>query len=218
MQQFALVNQMLEEVKGEDALLELLIKRCALKSVEPEYLDGIIFEFLFRSTQKSIKQNLDIYFPNGLVNLQSDLSNKYQPLQDLLIKHKYKEADMLTQSQLCKLVGLETKRGRNWLYFTDIAFLPSADLQIIDMLWRVYSRNKFGFSKQREMWILTNHNWEKFWHKIGWKNDGIICRYPDDFLWNIDAPSGHLPLFNQLRGVQVLTALFNHIAWDKEKM
>lgn len=214
-QQLLLVDQIRKEVGGENILLDLLINRCVLKSVEPSYLDSIIFEFLFCSNNKSIQQKLKNYFPNGLINLTFDLIQKYQPLQNLLMTHQYKEADVLTQSQLCSLAGLETKKGRTWLYFTDVSLLPSDDLIVIDKLWCIYSRYKFGFSKQREIWISNNCNWEKFWSKIGWKNKGIVCRYPDGFLWNINAPSGHLPLFNQLRGVQVLTALFNHPVWNK---
>ena len=92
--------------------------------------------------------------------------------------------------------------------------MPSEDLIVIDSLWQAYSRHKFGFSKQRQIWLSTNCDWEKFWDQIGWKNNGIARRYPNEFLWDVNAPSGHLPLFNQLRGVQVLSALFNHIVWN----
>nr|YP_010952330.1 conserved hypothetical plastid protein [Gloiopeltis furcata]WMP13999.1 conserved hypothetical plastid protein [Gloiopeltis furcata] len=138
----------------------------------------------------------------------------YKPLQKLLISKHYRQADRLTQIYLCQLAGLDEDSKRNWLYFTDIQSLPSEDLATIDMLWRLYSRNKFGFSRQRKIWLSNNCNWEKLWSRIGWKNEGVACRYPDEFMWSIDAPQGHLPLFNQLRGVQVLSALFDHTVWN----
>ena len=78
----------------------------------------------------------------------------------------------------------------------------------------MYSRGKFGFSIQRKIWLTHQCKWNLFWQTIGWTKQDIPCRYPTEFIWTIDAPKGHLPLFNQLRGVQVLSALFNHIVWQ----
>lgn len=211
-----LVQDLISEgYNGEKALLELLIDRRIVNNLNISYLDSIIFELIFNSTSSDIQQELKNYFPAGLVDLPSNLMLDYQPLQNLLMIHNYQEADQLTQQKLCQLAGLDITNQRNWLYFTDITLLPSNELYNIDLLWRVYSRYKFGFSKQRQIWLSNNCNWEKFWHQIGWKLDGVPRKYPNDFLWNINAPNGHLPLFNQLRGVQVLLALFNHIAWNK---
>lgn len=215
-QKFMLVRELsLLGIDGQQALLDLLIDRRLQNKLQLEYIDSIIFEFLFSSDYLSITEALNHYFPHGLVDLAASQKVAYQPLQNLLIMHRYQEADKLTQLQLCQLAGLDTLKTRDWLYFTDIPFLPSEDLITIDTLWQMYSREKFGFSRQRHIWLLNNRNWEKFWHQIDWKNNGVPKRYPDEFLWNINAPVGHLPLFNQLRGVQVLSALFNHMAWNK---
>nr|QCI07357.1 hypothetical protein [Leiomenia cribrosa] len=214
-QQLILVRQIvLEELDGQQALLDLLINRRIINKLDLSYLDSIIFEALYNSNIEKVKQGLSNYLPDGLINVKSFLSMDYQPLQNLLINHKYQEADKLTHLYLCKLVGLDKKNQRNWLYFTDISLLTSEDLYIIDKLWSTYSRNKFGFSKQREIWLANNCNWEKLWIDIGWRSKGMLLRYPNEFTWNINAPHGHLPLFNQLRGVQVLSALFNHIIWS----
>lgn len=211
-QQLQLAQQIsLDNLYGEEALLELLIKRRIIQNIDFSSLDSILFEILYTSTSDKIQQTLKNYFSHGIIELKSSLKIDYQPLQNLLMLQNYKEADRLTQIQLCKLAGLDRHSKRDWLYFTDIPLLPSDDLFAIDLLWRMYSRDKFGFSRQRQIWLINNSNWEKFCFQIGWTNQGIARRYPDEFIWDINAPQGHLPLFNQLRGVQVLSALFHHI-------
>lgn len=210
-QQSQIVQKMISQ-GSENLLLDLLVNRRILKKEQPAYLDGIIFEALGKSTNQYTINKLNGYFCDGLIDLNSFLKLDYQPLQELLMNQNFKEADKLTQIQLCQLAGLDVNQ-RKWLYFTDISNVPADDLFTVDMLWRLYSRGKFGFSVQRKIWLSNNCNWEKLWNGIGWKKEGMHCRYPDDFMWTIEAPKGHLPLFNQLRGVQVLSAVFNHIAW-----
>nr|QVY57938.1 hypothetical protein [Betaphycus gelatinus] len=205
----------MHDLDGQKALLELLINRRTVQKVNISSLDGIVFEILIKSHYKAIRDEIKYYFPDGLFQLSTSFEVDYQSLQNLLIQQKYQDADRLTQIKLCELVGLDNKNERDWLYFTDISLISPNDLLIIDLLWRVYSRDKFGFSVQRQIWLSNNRNWEKLWRKIGWKNEGIARRYPYEFIWNLNAPKGHLPLCNQLRGVQVLCALFNHALWTK---
>jgi len=214
--QLELIQQIAETgEEGQEILLNILIERKNIKINELKLLDGILFEILNKTQLEIIRKKMEQHFQHGLINLKHPLNLEYQPLQTLLISQKFQEADKLTQSQLCKLAGL-TENHRQWLYFTDIANLPVQDLEIIDILWRIYSRGKFGFSIQRKIWLSYNGNWEKLWNKIGWKKQGVLCRYPNEFIWHINAPVGHLPLFNQLRGTQVLVALFKHIAWNQK--
>lgn len=213
--QLQLIDEIANEgLIGEEALSDLLIRRLIIDTSIPDYLDGLIFQVLNKTSFHTIKQNLNNYFPNGIIKFQTNLTIDYQPLQGLLINEDFQEADKLTQLFLCKLAGIYQKSKRNWLYFTDIPLLPIQDLYTIDLLWRIYSGGKFGFSVQREIWLANDGNWERLWHKIGWKKEGVSSRYPNEFIWNTGAPYGHLPLFNQLRGVQVLNALFNHIIWS----
>jgi GUN4-like. len=90
-----------------------------------------------------------------------------------------------------------------------------ADLQTINTLWKVHSEGKFGFSVQREIWLGSGKNWDKLWPLIGWKKGNNWTRYPQEFIWDLSAPRGHLPLSNQLRGVQPFAALMAHPAWVK---
>nr|WCH56244.1 hypothetical protein [Hypnea sp.] len=215
-QQSSLIRQIFDNnILGQEALLELLIDRRIIKEVDISCLDGILFQVLISSEFGIIQQGLENYFTHGLIKFNSSLHLDYQNLQTLLQKQQYQEADRLTQVKLCKLVGLNNKAKRDWLYFTDISLIPSDDLLIIDLLWRIYSLEKFGFSKQRQIWLANDCNWSKLWYKIGWSSKSQPLRYPNDFIWSLNAPQGHLPLFNQLRGVQVLLALFNHVAWNK---
>ena len=200
--------------EGEQYLLNILIKRRLINKDNLLLLDGLVFEYLSISKITKIKDQVNYNFPTGIVPLKSSLKNNYQKLQELLTKKKFKEADQLTHKHLCNLAGLDKKNNRNWLYFTDISYIPSEDLFTIDLLWQIYSQGKFGFSIQRKIWILNNYNWNILWQKIGWVRQGIMCRYPQEFIWNINAPVGHLPLFNQLRGNQVLLSLFEHIVWN----
>lgn len=200
------------EVEGlENLLLILLTRRTAGQKVN--YVDGLIFELLMKSNDLSIVNQLNDEYPLGIVPLKSDINMDYSSLQKLLVDKKFQDADKLTQIKLCELSQVVNEHSRPWLYFTDISSLPCTDLKTIDQLWQVHSKGLFGVSVQRKIWLANDNNWEKFWNKIGWKINNVACRYPQEFIWNISAPAGHLPLFNQLRGVQVLAALFRHPVW-----
>lgn len=213
-QQQKITNQMSQNTEGLQALLKFLIKRAKNKSNQSLYLDGIILKSIYNCNIVEIQGQLNYYFQDGLVALQSDNGIDYKPLYLSLISNNLKEADRLTQRYFKELVQQNTSNKREWLYFTDIRNLPIKDLQTIDRLWTTYSIGKFGLSIQRSIWLYHNKNWEKFWSTIGWKTNDKILRYPHDFTWDDTAPTGHLPLFNQLRGVQVLTKLFMHPAWE----
>nr|YP_010337911.1 hypothetical protein MW591_pgp119 [Timspurckia oligopyrenoides]UNJ17496.1 hypothetical protein [Timspurckia oligopyrenoides] len=203
--------KMIKEVDANstEIFVDFLIFRRENELTFPSYLDGFIYETLL---------NLDMpddsllykEFPTGILPLRTQKNIDYSDLQTLLIKKQFLEADKMTQVKLKELAGLD---DREWLYFTDIQKIPSADLATIDKLWRIHSLDRFGFSIQRNIWLKANRDWDKLWGAIGWQINNNLCRYPNEFVWNINGPRGHLPLFNQLRGVQTLSALFNHQIW-----
>ena len=80
-------------------------------------------------------------------------------------------------------------------------------------LFGIFCYKNLQISIQRKIWITSKYKWNDFFTNIGWIINDIPCRYPIDFTWTLQAPKGHLPLFNQLRGMQVLLALFRHTAW-----
>ncbi len=135
----------------------------------------------------------------------------YGPLQKALVCEKFEEADRYTSAILRKLAG-EGAEARGYVYFTEVKSIPVIDLKTIDRLWLVFSQGKFGFSKQASLLKTLNGNYDRLWPRIGWKKDGVWTRYPGSFTWSIEAPEGHMPLINQLRGVRLMHALLNHPA------
>jgi hypothetical protein len=174
---------------------------------------GRTYEVLLRSEVATAQTFIQTHFPIGVVPLTSAQGIDYSPLQQLLAQHEFEAADRLTLVKLCELAG-PTAVKRKWIYFSEVDGLPTPDLQTLDQLWLAHSEGKFGFSVQRQLWLSLNKNWDTFWEKIAWRSGKTWTRYPKEFIWDLTAPKGHLPLSNQLRGQQVINSLFNHPAWQ----
>jgi GUN4-like len=158
---------------------------------------------------------LKTLFPQGIVPLQSTQGVDYQPLQQLLAAQDWLEADKLHNLKFCEAAGTSALE-RKWIYFTEVNLVSIADLRTLNALWMAHSQGKFGYSVQREVWLSLGQNWGKFWPKILWKDGNSWTRYPGGFDWSLTAPPGHLPLSNQLRGIQVMKAIMNHPAWTPD--
>ena len=195
---------------GLQALMAFLLE-CRHPNL-PTSSEGKAYQALQKNQTPEVQTFLQTHFPEGLLSTPSAKGLNYTQLQKLLATQDFEAADRLTLQTLCELAGPDAVK-RKWLYFTEVENFPSVDLQTIDTLWSVYSENKFGFSKQREIWLSVGQNWESLWAKIAWKTDNNWTRYPNEFIWDLTAPSGHLPLSNQLRGVRVMASLLNHPAW-----
>ncbi|KAI8471563.1 MAG: hypothetical protein J3K34DRAFT_417038 [Monoraphidium minutum] len=107
--------------------------------------------------------------------------------------------------------------GRGWVYFTEVKVIPPEDLQTVDALWRAGSKGKFGYSVQKELFAQSARRWPKFFKAIDWTvgENNIYRKWPAEFIYSMDAPKGHLPLTNALRGTQLFEALLQHPAFDK---
>jgi hypothetical protein len=189
-----------------------LLMQFLLEQRSPTLAVGKAYQALFQADVPQVKDFLQQHFANGVVPLESERSIDYAPLQQLLAKQEFEAADRLTLQKLCELAG-DAAVQRKWLYFTEVDNFPGTDLQTIDLLWQLHSEGRFGFSVQRDIWLGLGRNWDKFWVKINWKNGNNWTRYPQEFVWDMSAPKGHLPLSNQLRGVRVIASLFNHPIW-----
>ena len=178
---------------------------------------GSAYQVLYRATSEAAKSFIAKH-PAGVVTELSDRGVDYDELQKLLVEQDYQAADKLTTEKMCAIAG-EDAIKRKWAYFTEVSQFPEADILTIDMLWRAYSEDKFGWSKQRDIWLRLGQNWERLWPQIAWKSpEGAWTRYPTEFDWDLDsAPVGHLPLFNQLRGVRVMNAMLSHPVWSAQE-
>jgi len=151
------------------------------------------------------------------VALDSELNIDYTILRDLLSQGDFKAADAETRKLLIKLGG-EAAEKRGWIYFAEVRKIPEVDMTTIDNLWQAFSKGRFGFSAQRKIWRQCREQFDKFAEKVSWFTGKWENRnWPDEFLYNVEAPVGHLPLTNCIRGAQVLQELLSHPALEKKK-
>lgn len=213
--QAALVALQAEGAAGYEILRETLLAEKQTGQVS--WLSGSIYRSLCQDPTAETQAFLQQRLPQGLLPLQSARGVDYGELEQLLLQERYREADVVTLAKLCELAG-EAAIKRKWVYFSEVNQLPKEDLRTLDQLWRIYSQGLFGFSVQREIWLSVGQVWEALWPRIGWKSGNTWTRYPGSFTWDLNAPRGHLPLTNQLRGVRVMSSLMNHPAFAPEQV
>jgi hypothetical protein len=150
-------------------------------------------------------------YPSGWLATPSAQGVDYAPLQMALALQRYEEADRLTSEILRQLAGPAAVQ-RGYVYYSEVPPMASADLDSLDRLWVCFSLGRFGFSVQGRLLRACRGRWDQLWPRIGWKNGSQWTRYPGSFQWSIEAPEGHMPLVNQLRGVRLMDALLTHPA------
>ena len=148
-------------------------------------------------------------YPEGWLAVTSGQGLDYTALQQALIRQDFEEADRLTSEHLRQLAGPAAQK-RGYVYYSEVPPMASVDLQTLDRLWVSFSQGRFGFSVQLRLLRSLGNRWEQLWPRIGWKEAGTWTRYPKAFTWSLDAPEGHMPLVNQLRGVRLMDALLSH--------
>ena len=160
-----------------------------------------------------LKKHKPVFFEdkkyNNWFKTYSDKNINYDKLQLKLLEQDYEEADRLTSSYLRKLAG-KIAESRGYVFYSEVNNMSGIDLQTIDRLWNVYSNGKFGFSIQARILKSVGIKYDLLWPKIGWKKDGCWTRYPGSFNWSLEAPDGHMPLVNQLRGVRLMDSILRH--------
>jgi hypothetical protein len=170
--------------------------------------------FLIQLLLAPDSQERDVFarrYPSGWLATPSAQGVDYAPLQQALALQRYEDADRLTSEILRQLAGTDAVQ-RGYVYYSEVPPMAAADLDSLDRLWVCFSRGRFGFSVQGRLLRACNGRWERLWPRIGWKNGSQWTRYPGSFQWSIEAPEGHMPLVNQLRGVRLMDALLNHPA------
>ena len=175
-----------------------------------DWAPGFILQLIHKTDESFLKNNLDLDNLSWFT-APSEVGFDFSPLQRFLLNESYEDADRFTSAKLRELAG-EKAVQRGYVYFSEVESIPDIDLLTLNKLWIVYSRGKFGFTVQAKILDSVGGRYDKLWPKIGWKKDGIWTRYPKAFNWSIEAPNGHMPLVNQLRGVRLMDSLLNHQA------
>ncbi len=175
-----------------------------------DWAAGWILQVLQRHQPAALKALLP---SSGLGWFEADsaVGIDYAPLQQHFLREEFEAADRFTSAVLRQLAGPQAER-RGYVYFSEVPSMAGQDLETLDRLWMAYSQGRFGFSVQARLLAGFDGRYERLWPRIGWKEDGVWTRYPGAFTWSIQAPEGHMPLINQLRGVRLMDALLNHPA------
>lgn len=131
--------------------------------------------------------------------LNSEVGVDYHHLRDLLATRQWQSADKQTWVLMCQALK---KPSGSYLFSSDIEHLPCEDLEIIDELWVKYSKGRFGFSVQKQIYESVDHDYGQFCAAIGW-NLPHATSVVQQLLFRLSAPLGHLPSHIWAGGTQV---------------
>lgn len=153
----------------------------------------------------------------GKLTLIPDIE-RYGKLQESLVAGDIKTADHETTR-----IILETlNRNRDNLSPETLSALPCTVLTVIDRLWRTYSNDRFGFSRQLEAYQKVGGNTDTlrtqdrkvmgaFAQEVGWVQEGKV-RFDDYDQWDfsLNAPVGSFPAiwWKSPYGLKMVTFFF----------
>ncbi len=207
-QRRSLLNQLLQRSQELRPLMAEQLDR--LDATGDDWAAGTLIQQLL-CDDDGLSQAFQQRYPDGWLVVSSGQGIDYAPMQRALAQQEFEEADRITSEILRQLAGpAAVKRG--YVYYSEVADFAAVDLESLDRLWVVYSQGRFGFSVQLRLLRSLSGRWDQLWPRLGWKQGGIWTRYPGSFTWSLQAPEGHLPLVNQLRGVRLMDALLQHPA------
>jgi hypothetical protein len=207
-QRRGLLNQLLQRSQQLRPLMAEQLDR--LDATGDDWAAGTLIQQLL-DADDGLSQAFEQRYPDGWLAVSSGQGIEYAPLQRALARQEFEEADRITSEILRQLAGpAAVKRG--YVYYSEVAVFAAVDLESLDRLWVVYSQGRFGFSVQLRLLRSLAGRWDQLWPRLGWKQGGLWTRYPGSFTWSLQAPEGHLPLVNQLRGVRLMDALLQHPA------
>jgi len=181
----------------------------SLDATADDWAPGSLVQLLLAEGSSVQSGEFRARYPDGWLAVSSAIGLDFATLQEALATQAFEEADRITSAMLRQLAGPEAKR-RGYVYYSEVPPMSGVDLQSLDRLWLVYSQGRFGFTVQARLLKACQGRWELLWPKLGWKSGGLWTRYPGSFQWSLDAPEGHMPLINQLRGVRLMDALLSH--------
>jgi len=121
----------------------------------------------------------------------------YAKLDNMLSAKQWKDADHETAQKMWEVADRLQERS---LRVEDFEKIPCEDLRTIDVLWKKYSKEHFGFSVQSRIWQSSDVNADlgKFVARVGWgqlENNGssFYYYYMDGIPFDLSQPAGHLP-------------------------
>lgn len=131
------------------------------------------------------------------IQLNSAVGVDYSRLQNLLARQQWQQADAETAMVMLKVANREQE---GFLRDEDIQRFSCIDLETIDNLWIGYSRGRFGFSLQANIWLEVggelNADYETYCRlgdRIGWRVNQRWVSYTNFIFERDNAPYGHLP-------------------------
>jgi serine/threonine protein kinase len=124
-----------------------------------------------------IKQQ-PVIVPLQNIELRSEVGINYSTLRNYLDAGKWKEADIETFNLMLRVMSRE-KEGQ--LTEVDIRHFPCIDLHTIDNLWLSSSKQRYGFSIQKEIYENKNANW---FSKIFEDENRKVDKFIDTVKWD----------------------------------
>lgn len=144
-----------------------------------------------KTTNKISRDNSDVQ--------PSNLLPSYDKLENFLRQRQWEKADRETLTLINHAAGHD-KLFR--LGYDRIQLIPCETLRRLNQLWINHSGERFGFSKQRDIYLdcggqpgkYNPEAWQKFGDQVGWKlSDGSWISAYEEMTFSLKAPIGHFP-------------------------
>jgi hypothetical protein len=102
--------------------------------------------------------------------------------------------------------------------------IPCEDLQALDWLWMTYSKGRFGFSAQRDIWEACTQKfldktdvWNAFGSRVGWRINHLLrqnyWKLQSELDSSLKAPVGHFPHMGKQFSILTLETLLNRLSY-----
>jgi hypothetical protein len=183
-------------------VIPLLLNNASQQPVLPLFLQGMMWVDFRRNNSVYVDPMAQLAWgitgkqPPELL-IESEVGANYNRLKEFLQNKNFKEADFETTRMILWILN---KKIHQSLTSQDFQKIPFIDLRTINNLWLTESKQKFGFKAQKEVWINSSsnpekydyHNYQNFIEALEWKKE--------DVPYDLRAKKGHFP-----KGLYVLT-------------
>ncbi|MGB3137564.1 MAG: GUN4 domain-containing protein [Nodosilinea sp.] len=133
-------------------------------------------------------------------SVESAAGVDHSRLRNLLHQQAWHEADLETETVILKALD----RDMQPVTAATVPRLSPVDLATVDGLWSLYSKGRFGFKAQQQVYRAQQQiqqddrqRWLDFQQALGWREAPSLFyrgyRPYQDLDFSLDAPAGHLP-------------------------